>query len=67
MKQFLRTKERIISTHSVVQVLPPGGGAMAKLILTHGDPIYLTTEEWDVFEPLLEKDCERLDRRVGWG
>lgn len=67
MKQFLRIKNRIISTQSIVQASPPGAGGMGKLTLSHGDPVDLTAEEWAIFEALVERECERLDRITGRG
>lgn len=62
MKQFLRIKNRIIATRSIVQAFPPGGGGLGKLRLTNGDAVDLTQEEWANFEALVERECERFDR-----
>lgn len=61
MKQFLRNKERIISTHSIVEIYPSPQTGDGKLVLSNGKEWALTPEEWDNFLLLVSVDIDRLD------
>jgi len=65
MKQFCRIKNRLISTQSIVQGIPPDEGGVGQFKLTDGSLVELTLAEWISFEALIKEECDRLDRIPG--